>query len=165
MFLFKNTYVHILPWPCVPLNFSEFHLPTRVSQMSPGFPGCLILKPHLPSQQSVHSIMSPSSLLLLVSSLPQYFLLPLPEADPGLSTTVHRILPDGTIKSHGGFLAGWPFKVSGQEREHVDPDFCRKLRCISDIRIRYNLVIRIFNPILVLSKIHMLRWIFANRNF
>jgi hypothetical protein len=43
---------------------------------------------------------------------------------PGLrSTTVHRLHPSGRVSSHGGFLAGYGFRVSGQTRSFATPDF------------------------------------------
>merc|ERR1712215_259040 len=58
-------------------------------------------------------------LLLLLGSLPMLL-----EGLPILqSTTVHRILPNGRVKSHGGFLGGYGFKITGLTRSYVQPDF------------------------------------------
>ena len=58
-----------------------------------------------------------ASLLLLASFPPPTHSLPLQ------STTVHRVDASGRVKSHGGFLAGYPFKVSGLTRSFATPDF------------------------------------------
>ena len=59
-----------------------------------------------------------ASLLLLASFPPPTHSLPLQ------STTVHRVDASGRVKSHGGFLAGYPFKLSSiQTRSFATPDF------------------------------------------
>ena len=56
--------------------------------------------------------------LLLVASLPSSsYSIPLQ------STTVHRVDAANRVKSHGGFLGGYPFKVSGLTRSFATPDF------------------------------------------
>ena len=63
------------------------------------------------------------SSLLLVASLPSSsYSLPLQ------STTVHRVDALGRVKSHGGFLGGYPFKVSGLTRSFATPDFILRPR-------------------------------------
>ena len=60
----------------------------------------------------------PLAPLLLIASLPSSsYSLPLQ------STTVHRVDAAGRVKSHGGFLGGYPFKVSGLTRSFALPDF------------------------------------------
>ena len=54
---------------------------------------------------------------LLLASLQSSHSLPLQ------STTVHRVDATGRVKSHGGFLGGYPFKVSGLTRSFAPPDF------------------------------------------
>ena len=58
-----------------------------------------------------------ASLLLLGSIPSSSYSLPLQ------STTVHRVDAAGRVKSHGGFLGGYPFKVSGLTRSFAPPDF------------------------------------------
>ena len=58
-----------------------------------------------------------ASLLLLASFASPSHSLPLQ------STTVHRVDASGRVKSHGGFLGGYPFKVSGLTRSFATPDF------------------------------------------
>ena len=89
---------------------------------------CLFFSQHLPVFLSV-------CLLLLVVSLPAsaseplqpttacLLLLPLSQSLPLQSTTVHRVDSEGRVKSHGGFLGGYPFKVSGLTRSFALPDF------------------------------------------
>ena len=50
-------------------------------------------------------------------------LLLLASCSPLSSTTVHRVMDSGAVRSHGGFLGGYPFKVSGQTRSFARPDF------------------------------------------
>ena len=88
----------------------------------------LFFSQHLPVFLSV-------CLLLLVVSLPAsaseplqpttacLLLLPLSQSLPLQSTTVHRVDSEGRVKSHGGFLGGYPFKVSGLTRSFALPDF------------------------------------------
>merc|ERR1712210_399898 len=60
----------------------------------------------------------PLAPLLLIASLPSSsYSLPLQ------STTVHRVDAANRVKSHGGFLGGYPFKVSGLTRSFATPDF------------------------------------------
>merc|ERR1712080_377484 len=56
--------------------------------------------------------------LLLIASLPSSSF-----SHPLQSTTVHRVDAADRVKSHGGFLGGYPFKVSGLTRSFATPDF------------------------------------------
>ena len=74
---------------------------------------CLLLLVSLPASAS-EPLQSTTACLLL---------LPLSQSLPLQSTTVHRVDSEGRVKSHGGFLGGYPFKVSGLTRSFALPDF------------------------------------------
>ena len=42
---------------------------------------------------------------------------------PLRSTTVHQALPSGRVRSHGGFLGGYGFKITGLTRSYNEPHF------------------------------------------
>ena len=87
------------------LFFSQ-HLPVVLS-------ACLFLLVSLPASAS-EPLQSTTACLLL---------LPLSQSLPLQSTTVHKVDSEGKVKSHGGFLGGYPFKVSGLTRSFALPDF------------------------------------------
>ena len=64
-------------------------------------------------------MLAPSFMLLL---------LPCALALPLRSTTVHRLAPSGRVRSHGGFLGGYPFRVTGDTRSYATPDFVLRPR-------------------------------------
>lgn len=60
--------------------------------------------------------------------LPLLLLATLASPAPLRSTTVHRLLPSGKVRSHGGFLGGYGFRVSGNLRSFATPDFLLRPR-------------------------------------
>ena len=75
---------------------------------------CLSLLFHLFSR-----LLLPLASILLLASFPSPT-----HSLPLQSTTVHRVDAAGRVKSHGGFLGGYPFKVSSiQTRSFATPDF------------------------------------------
>ena len=74
---------------------------------------CLSLLFHLFSR-----LLLPLASILLLASFPSPT-----HSLPLQSTTVHRVDAAGRVKSHGGFLGGYPFKVSGLTRSFATPDF------------------------------------------
>ena len=63
-------------------------------------------------------MLAPSLLLLLPCAL----------SLPLRSTTVHRLAPSGRVRSHGGFLGGYGFRLSGDTRSYATPDFVLRPR-------------------------------------
>merc|ERR1712179_183030 len=72
--------------------------------------------------------MASNTIIILLGSLAMLHSLPLLHALPNRSTTVHRILPGGRVKSHGGFLGGYGFKITGLTRSYAEPDFVLRSR-------------------------------------
>ena len=63
-------------------------------------------------------MLAPSLLLLLPCAL----------SLPLRSTTVHRLASSGSVRSHGGFLGGYGFRLTGDTRSYATPDFVLRPR-------------------------------------
>ena len=67
--------------------------------------------------------MASNTLLTLLATLAMFHSLPSLHGLPLRSTTVHQALPSGRVRSHGGFLGGYGFKITGLTRSYNEPHF------------------------------------------